>query len=86
MEVELPFGIESAVREVTKVKPTAWVQMSVCRGVVQQVEVVLTTAEAAQLQGTLRKAGFTTTPDSPNRFVWSRYGTQDRDRSWRPRS
>lgn len=83
MEVELPFGIESALREVTRVKPTAWVQMSVCRSVVQQVEVVLTPIEAAQLQAALRKAGFAPAAGDANRFVWSKYGTQDRDR--RPR-
>lgn len=71
MEVELPFGVESALRAVQRVAPSVAVEMRVRRGVVEQVELQLSRAEATpEVLASLAKAGFRSEADS--RSVWTK--------------
>jgi hypothetical protein len=71
MEIELPFGVESALRTVERTAPQLRIDIRLHRGVVEQVEVPLSRTEAVgEVVQALTKAGFRI--EAEGRYVWTK--------------
>lgn len=71
MEIELPFGVESALRAVEKTAPQLRAEVRLHHGVVEQVELPLNRGEAtAEVVQALTKAGFRI--EAEGRYVWTK--------------
>lgn len=77
MEIEVPFGVESALRAVERAAPSVRVEVRLHKGIVEHVEVPLSRMEATQeVTGALLKAGFRIEADG--RYVWTKERTPRR--------
>lgn len=72
MEIEVPFGVESALKAAERINPRVRIEMVVKAGVVRQIDVndLGGLTETKEITAALTKAGFRA---EGNRLAWSPY-------------